>query len=84
MSVVSGDDVRTNYIRINREVDQGCILSSFLFNAFFEVIFQEATQTIEVDTKFNGQFIAYIRYVDDTTNLADNMQDLQTIVQTSV
>lgn len=46
-----------------------------------DAIFQEAIETIKVGIKVNGQSINNIRCADDTTILADKMEDLQALVQ---
>uniref|UniRef100_A0A1B0BJJ7 Reverse transcriptase domain-containing protein n=1 Tax=Glossina palpalis gambiensis TaxID=67801 RepID=A0A1B0BJJ7_9MUSC len=78
---VGGNDVSTNYIPINGGVHQGCIWPALPFNVCSELIFKELIETIKAYIKVNGQFINNIRYRDDATILADNMRDLQTIVQ---
>lgn len=57
---------------------QGSILSSVLFNLYSEAIFQNALK--EVDKGFKIKRINNIRYADDTVVLADNLEDLQLLM----
>lgn len=70
----------TDQIEIRRGVRQGCILSPMLFNLYSEKIFTLALDEISAGIVINGKYDNKIRYADDTLILADNMQDLQTMV----
>lgn len=74
------DNNMSNTIQIKRGVRQGCVLSPVLFNLYSEAIFQEALEDMEVGIKVNGVWINNLRYADDTVLIADNMTDLQQLV----
>ena len=56
------------------------MLSPLLFNLYSEAIFQEALEDVEMGVKVNGVWINNIRYADDTVLIADNIHDLQQLV----
>jgi hypothetical protein len=74
------EEVTVQNLQINRGVRQGCILSPLLFNIYSEEIFKDATNSINKGIKVNGVFINNIRYADDTTLIADSLEDLQYLI----
>lgn len=70
----------SNNIRIRRGVRQGCVLSPLLFNLYSEAIFRVALEDVEMGIRVNGTWINNIRYADDTVLIAENMHDLQQLV----
>ena len=70
----------SNPIQVRMGVRQGCVLSPLLFNLYSEAIFQEALEDVEMGVKVNGVWINNIRYADDTVLIADNIHDLQQLV----
>ena len=63
---------------IQRGVNQGCVLSAYLFSIYTEYIFRESNHMNGLN--INGTNINNIRNVDDTTLLANSNADLQKIV----
>lgn len=74
------DNNTSNNIQIRRGVRQGCVMSPLLFNLYSETIFREALEELEMGIKINGVWINNIRYADDTVLIADNIEDLQELV----
>ena len=79
-AVVRVDNDTTQAHKILRGVRQGCVLSPLLFNLYSEVIFQEALQECESGIKVNGTLINNIRFADDSVLIADNIEDLQNLL----
>ena len=74
------DSETTEAQSIVRGVRQGCVLSPLLFNLYSERIFQEALEGQQLGIKVNGTWINNIRYADDTVLVADNINDLQCLL----
>lgn len=70
----------TDYVKIKRGVRQGCILSPLIFNLYSERIFNEALDGMNKGILINGLRLNNIRYADDTIVFADNLEDLQALV----
>lgn len=74
-------NIKTDHIRIQRGVRQGCILSPLLFNLYSDRIFKEALEGIShLGIKINGEPITTIRYADDTVILANTFEGLQLLI----
>ena len=72
----------TEEFEIRKGVRQGCILSPMLFNLYVERAFAEITSERPMGIIVNGTPINNIRYADDTAIIADNANDLQTLLNT--
>ena len=58
----------TDWLQIQKEVCQGCILSLCLFNLYAEYIMRNAgLEEAQARIKIAGRNIYNLRYVDDTT-----------------
>lgn len=75
-----GKDLLTQEFNIAKGVRQGCVLSPMLFNVYVEKIFQLALDSVATGIKVNGKPINNIRYADDTAILANNLEDLQNML----
>ena len=68
------------WFQIGKGVDQVCILSPCLFNLYAEYIIRntglDETQT---GIKIAGKNINNLRYVDDTTLMADSKEELKSL-----
>ena len=62
----------TDWFQIGKGVHQGCILSTSLFNLHAEYIIQNASlDEAQTGIKIGERNINNLRYVDDTTHMAD-------------
>lgn len=68
----------STFIQIRREMRQGCMLSLLLFNLYS--IFQEALVDETAGIKVNEVWVNNIRYADDAVLIADNINDLQNLL----
>lgn len=73
-------DRTTETFSVLKGVRQGCVLSPILFNIYVEKIFQMALESETRGIKVNGIPINNIRYADDTAILANNLEDLQILL----
>ena len=70
-----------NGLKIGKGVRQGCILSSCLFNLYAEYIIQNARlDESQAGIKKAGRNINNLRYVDDTTLMAENEEELKSLL----
>lgn len=67
-------------VEIRRELLQECLLSLLLFNLYSEEVLQEALEAVEIGIKINRVLINNVCYADDIMLIADNMQDLQRLI----
>ena len=71
----------TDWFQIGKGVCQGCILSPCLFNLYVEYIMRNARLN-EAQTGINiaGRNINNFRYADDTTLMAENEEELKSLL----
>ena len=63
----------TDWFHIGKGVRQGCILSPCLFNLYAEYIMRNAgLEEAQAGIKIAGRNISNLRYVDDTTLMAES------------
>ena len=68
----------TDWFQTGKEVRQACILSSCLFNLHAEYIMQNAAlDEAQARIKTAGRNIYNLRYVDDTTLMAESEEELK-------
>ena len=73
--------IRTRYVtvdwfQIGKEVCQACVLSPCLFNLYAEYIMRNARQDeAQAGIKSAGRNINNLRYVDDTTLMAESEEE---------
>ena len=78
---VSLENDSTEEVRIRRGVRQGCVLSPLLFNIYYEYIFRDALEGMEVGILLNGERINNLRYADETVVFTDSLDDLQNLME---
>ena len=65
----------TDWFQIGKGVRQGCLLSPCLFNLYVEYIMQNAgLEEAQAGIKIAGRIIKNLRYVDDTTLMAESKE----------
>ena len=71
----------TDWFQIGKGVRQGCILSPCLVNLYAEYIIRNAgLEEAQAGIKFSGRNINNLRYVDDTTLMAENEEELKSLL----
>ena len=77
-AVVKIGDDRSDWIKIEKGVRQGCVLSPDLFSMYSQLVMDEMEQLDGI--KIGGGNINNIRYADDTVLLADTEERLQELI----
>ena len=71
----------TDWFQIGKGVCQGCILSPCLFNLHAEYLMRNARlEEAQAGIKIAGNNINNLRYVDDTTLMAESEDELQSLL----
>ena len=71
----------TDWFRIDKEVRQGCLLSSCLFNLHTEPLMRHARlDELQAGIKIGGRNINNLRYVDNTTLMAESEEELKSLL----
>ena len=71
----------TDWFQIGKGVHQGCILSPCLFNLYAEYIMRNAgLEEAQAGIKIAGRNINNLRYVDDTTLMAESEKKLKSLL----
>ena len=70
-----------DWSQIGKGAHQGCILSPCLFNFYAEYITQNAgLDEAQAGIKISGRNINNLRYADDTTLMAENEEELKSLL----
>ena len=71
----------TDWFKIEKGVQQGCLLSPCLFNLYAEHIMRNAgLDELQAGIKIGGRSINNLRYVDDTTLMAEIEEELKSLL----
>ena len=71
----------TDCLQVGKGVHQGCILSPCLFNLYAEYIMQNAgLDKVQAGIKIARRNINNLRYVDDTTLMAESEEELKSLL----
>ena len=72
---------KTDCFQIGKGVRQGCILSPCLFNLYAEYIMRNAgLEEAHAGIKIARRNINKLRYADDTTLMAENQEELKSLL----
>ena len=72
---------KQDWFQIGKGVHQGCILSPCLFNLHAEYILQNVgLNEAQAGIKIAGRNINNLRYVDDTTLMAESEKELKNLL----
>ena len=75
------DMEHTDWFQIGKGVRQGCILSPCLFNFYAEYIMRNAgLEEAQAGIKIARRNINNLRYVDDTTHMAESEEELKSLL----
>ena len=70
-----------DWFKIGKGVRQGCILSPCLFNFYAEYIMRNAgLEEAQAGIKIGKRNINNLRYADDTTLMAQNEEELKSLL----
>ena len=70
----------TDWFQIGKGVRQGCILSPCLFNLCAEYIMWNGLDEAQAGIRIAGRNINNLRYTDDTTLMAENEEELKSLL----
>ena len=71
----------TDWFKIEKGVQQGCLLSLYLFNLYAEHIMRNARlDEPQAGIKIGGGNINNLRYADDTTLMAESKEELKSLL----
>ena len=71
----------TDCFQIGEGVRQGCVLSPCLFNLYTEYIMRNAgLEEAQAGIKIAGRNINNLRYADDTTLMAESVEELKSLL----
>ena len=71
----------TDWFQIEKGIHQGCILPPCLFNLYAEYITWNARlDEVQAGIKIAGRNINNLRYIDDTTLMAENKEELKSLL----
>ena len=73
----------TGWFQVGKGVHQGCILSPCLFNLYAEYTMRNAgLEEVQAGIKIAWRSINNLRYADDTTLMAENEEELKSLLLT--
>ena len=79
-AVVRTGHGKMNWFKIGKGVCQGSILSPCLFNLYAEYMRNAGLEETQAGMKIAGRNINNLRYVDDTTCIAESEEELKSLL----
>ena len=71
----------TDWLKTEKDVRQGCLLSPCLFNLYAEHIMRNARlDELQAGIKIGRRNINNLRYADDTTLMAESEEELKSLL----
>ena len=71
----------TDWFQIGKGIGQGCILSPCLFNLYaVYIVWNAGLEEAQVGIKIAGRNINNLRYADDTTLMAESIEELKNLL----
>ena len=71
----------TDWFKIEKGVQQGCLLSLYLFNLYAEHIMRNARlEKLQAGIKIGRRNKNHLRYADDTTLMAESKEELKSLL----
>ena len=72
----------TDWFKIEKGIQQGCILSPCLFNLYltYNILQNTRLDELQAEIKIAGRNINHLRYADDTTLMAESKQELKNLL----
>ena len=72
---------KTVWFKIEKGVQQSCLLSPCLFNLYTEYIMRKVgLDELQTEIKTGGRNINNLRYVDDTTLMAESEEEIKSLL----
>ena len=72
---------KTDWFQIGKGVHQDCILSPYLFNFYAEyIMWNVGLDEAQAGIKIAGRNINNLKYADDTTLMAENEEELKSLL----
>ena len=76
-----GKKKKKDWFKIKKGVQQGCLLSAWLFNLYTEHIMRNARlDELQAGIKIGERNINNLRYTDDTTLMAESEEELKSLL----
>ena len=70
----------SEWFRVKKGVQHGCVLSPYLFNILAEMVMRKSLDGFQGGLQIGGRMITNLRYADDIILLATSEAELQELV----
>ena len=72
----------TDWFKIEKGVQQGCLLSPCLFNLYTECMRNAELDELQASIRIGGRSTNNLRYADDTTLMVESEEELKSLLMT--